>query len=125
MVLWVGAAPPGLLSKPLSGAVLLGASSSSSSSSDQLRLSSESSSSSSVLAAAFSGSPWEHALLWGCSSLAQGPGLALQSVISTLVGTMLTKLFSVSMTWREGRARQNEQERAGSTCSSFPQSVEP
>lgn len=75
-------------------------SSSSSSSSDQLKLSSESSScaasGSSALAA--SCSPRGCDRLWGSSSLAQEPGLALQSVISTLVGTMLTKLFSISMT---------------------------
>lgn len=77
-------------------------SSSSSSSSDQLKLSSESSPCAapdcSALAASCSGSPQECVLLWRSSSLAQEPGLALQSVISTLVGTMLTKLFSILMT---------------------------
>lgn len=77
-------------------------SSSSSSSSDQLKLSSKSSPCaapvSSVLAASLSCLPLESDLLWGSSSLVQKPGLALQSVISTLVGTMLTKLFSILMT---------------------------
>lgn len=85
-------------------------SNSSSSSSDQLKLSSESSScaapGSSVFAASFSCSPQDCNLLWGSSSLAQEPGLALQSVISTLAGTMLTKLFSTSMVWREERHRE-------------------
>lgn len=96
----------------LLGAIISGVpiSNSSYSSSDQLKLSSESSSctapGSPVFAASFSCSPQDCDLLWGSSSLAQEPGLALQSVISTLAGTMLTKLFSTSMVWREGKASE-------------------